>query len=240
LNPAFRSNFRDALDRFEGVRMVYDEAVQKYRNDLVHDDDGELVIQLGKLRLLPHGSALLYEFLSPLAIPAKMIRQIIDAGTRPAGRQFFTPTHRLVIDRDVLIVQPYREDDPVEFIISGPQGIIEEPLWLKWETIPRGTTKLPLKESATAHLDAALVEFPMVLRRWKEGDRFQPYGMTGQKKLSDFFTDLKLSLPEKESVWILTSRDQIIWVVGHRIDHRYRITRTTKKILRIETKELRN
>ena len=85
-----------------------------------------------------------------------------------------------------------------------------------------------------ANLDAGKLEFPLVLRQFRPGDIFYPFGMNKKKKLSDFLINEKLSLPEKENTWLLCSGSKIVWVVGRRIDHRFRITSRTTKILRIE------
>jgi tRNA(Ile)-lysidine synthase len=85
-----------------------------------------------------------------------------------------------------------------------------------------------------ADLDLEKLIFPLILRHWQEGEYFQPLGMTGLKKLSDFFIDEKYSIPEKESAWILASGNQLVWIVGKRLDDRYKITDKTKKIVRIK------
>ena len=78
------------------------------------------------------------------------------------------------------------------------------------------------------------IQFPLILRKWQKGDFFQPLGMSGLKKLSDFFVDEKFSLPEKENVWILTNGEEIIWIVGIRLDDRYKITPETTRMLILE------
>ena len=85
-----------------------------------------------------------------------------------------------------------------------------------------------------AVLDREKLQFPLILRKWREGDWFIPLGLGGMKKLSDFFIDRKLSLDEKEQVWLLTQGDKIIWVIGMQIDDRFKITDRTKKILKID------
>jgi len=83
------------------------------------------------------------------------------------------------------------------------------------------------------HLDAALTEFPLTIRRWRQGDEFRPLGMNQFKKLSDFFIDEKFSTLLKEQTWILTSNDEIAWVIGHRIDDRFKITSKTSIVMEI-------
>ncbi len=85
-----------------------------------------------------------------------------------------------------------------------------------------------------ACLDFDLLEFPLIIRKWEKGDYFRPLGMTNMKKLSDFFVDNKMSIPEKENTWLLTSGQDIVWVIGKRIDDRFKITPETSRILQIE------
>ena len=87
-----------------------------------------------------------------------------------------------------------------------------------------------VKSGNVACLDADKLQYPLVLRRWKNGDWFIPFGMKGRKKLSDFFADKKMNLIDKEQVWLLTSGDDIVWVMGHRIDARYAVTDKTKRV----------
>ena len=90
------------------------------------------------------------------------------------------------------------------------------------------------KEKTIAMLDYDLLKFPLMLRKWRQGDSFVPFGMKKEKKLSDYFTSNKYSLLDKENQWILCSEDKILWIVGERIDDRFRISNKTKNILKIE------
>ncbi|MGL5895240.1 MAG: tRNA lysidine(34) synthetase TilS, partial [Bacteroidales bacterium] len=86
-----------------------------------------------------------------------------------------------------------------------------------------------------ALLDSDKLQFPLLLRRWKQGDSFVPLGMMGKKKLSDFFKDSKFTLSQKEQTWVLCSNNKIIWIIGHRIDNRFKVTEETKNILQLST-----
>ena len=117
----------------------------------------------------------------------------------------------------------------VSKFISENETQIDSPL--KMSFFP--TDKMGYIDTNTVYVDASKISYPLVLRRWEEGDVFQPFGMKGKKKLSKFFKDEKLSLASKEQIWILLSNNQIVWVVGYRMDDRFKITPKTDKILKI-------
>ncbi|PKP36170.1 MAG: hypothetical protein CVT98_08800 [Bacteroidetes bacterium HGW-Bacteroidetes-15] len=96
--------------------------------------------------------------------------------------------------------------------------------------------KIP-KSNAIAALDYNKISFPLTLRQWREGDWFIPFGMEGRKKISDFLIDQKVPLHRKDSVLVLESNGHIIWVVGHRIDNRYRISEESEKVLLVRVME---
>ena len=103
---------------------------------------------------------------------------------------------------------------------------------LKFEITPATDFLLPAS-NLIACLDAKEIHFPLLLRKWKAGDYFYPLGMKKQKKLARFFIDQKLSKADKEKVWVLEMNKKIIWVIGHRIDERFKITDKTRSVLKI-------
>ncbi len=116
-----------------------------------------------------------------------------------------------------------------QFTIGKTQFSIEEPIKLEIKEIDIADFEL-IKSSNVACLDADKLQYPLILRRWQQGDWFIPFGMKGRKKLSDFFVDKKFTMNDKEQLWLLTSGDDIVWVVGHRVDARYAVTEKTKNV----------
>jgi len=150
------------------------------------------------------------------------------------GKTVYSSTHMVNIDRKLLILNKIQSHIPesTEFIINN----IEDEVWklfkLKIEFPFSGNYKI--NNNNLAFLDFEKIEFPLTIRNWKQGDSFKPLGMKGDKKLSDFLIDNKINNIEKSRIKLLCSKDKIIWVIGHRIDNRYRITKDTKNILKIE------
>ena len=116
-----------------------------------------------------------------------------------------------------------------QFTIGKTQFTIEEPIKLEIKEIDRANFEV-IKSANVACLDADKLQYPLILRRWQQGDWFIPFGMKGRKKLSDFFVDKKFTMNDKEQLWLLTSGDDIVWVVGHRVDARYAVTDKTKNV----------
>jgi tRNA(Ile)-lysidine synthase len=115
------------------------------------------------------------------------------------------------------------------FLIHETTTQIVSPLHLTIETVQKASDYQP----SVALLDKSKLKFPLSVRKWKKGDYFYPIGLRGKKKLSKFFKDEKYSLFEKENTWLLCSGEEIVWVVGKRLDERYKLTKKTTSILKI-------
>ena len=149
-----------------------------------------------------------------------------------SGKQFFSVTHRIIVERETLELGVRSEELGVrneEFVISQVDALLEIPIQLEINEVDIADFEL-IKSANVACVDADKLQYPLCLRHWQQGDWFIPFGMKGRKKLSDFFVDKKFSTNEKEQLWLLTSGDDIVWVVGHRVDARYAVTAKTKKI----------
>ncbi|OQX99886.1 MAG: hypothetical protein B6I24_01505 [Bacteroidetes bacterium 4572_128] len=126
-----------------------------------------------------------------------------------------------------------KNEKKIFFIKKNSKGI-NYPISLKIEIINNKKDIIFQKGNCFANLDFEKLKFPLILRNWKNGDYFYPFGMYGKKKLSDFFTDKKFSIFEKEKIMLLISDEKIVWIIGQRIDRRFKIDKKTKKIFRIE------
>ncbi|UTW64175.1 tRNA lysidine(34) synthetase TilS [bacterium SCSIO 12741] len=235
--PQAEKTLTENAQRIRQAEAIYQQEIERQRQNLVENEEAQTRIEIQGLRRLPAQALYLYEFISDMGFNHDDCQAIAETLHGQSGKQFFSPTHRLVRDREYLLVEPKSESRVEEVSISDLDTKIDQPIYL---SISRETsTPDPIPTSTRqAWLDLDQLKFPLTLRKWQPGDTFQPLGMKGQKKkISDFLTDLKLSLPEKENTFVLLSGGNVVWVVGHRISHRYRLTKATKTIYLVEWHE---
>ncbi|MNX96315.1 tRNA(Ile)-lysidine synthase [compost metagenome] len=157
---------------------------------------------------------------------------IYDLVEGQSGKQVYAEEFRLLKNRETLILSPLSEmPENDEYQINENDTEVNFPLKMSLCNVGHTT----FDSNRAIFVDADKIRFPLILRKWKEGDVFQPFGMRGKsKKVSKLFKDEKLSLIEKEKTWILCSENEIVWVVGIRQDERFKIEKTTNHILKIE------
>jgi tRNA(Ile)-lysidine synthase len=231
LNPDIENAVKSGIQRIRQMEGVFHEIVEEKKKEIVKQDGSLVKFDIKKLLSLPHNELFLFEFLKPYGFSGDIIGQISKGLKGTSGKIFNSSTHRLVKDRMYLILSElFETDEEKTIVISGNLKNITNPLQLKLKKLNISKNFEVIKDSNIAMLDFDKLSFPLILKKRQKGDYFYPFGMRGKKKLSDFFTDLKLSLPDKENIWLLCNGDDIVWVVGHRIDNRYRITSKTKRV----------
>jgi len=233
INPSVRQTLYDSLDRFEGNLAIYNQAIEKIQNDVEHKEADTIKLDIELLKKQVHLPTVMYELLHPYGFGSSTIQQITEQLDGESGKQFYSNTHRLLKDRKYLIIS---ETAPVSddiYWISETDTEIINPLRLKLSKIQILPDFQVSKEKDCVHVDAAKLKFPLQLRRWTEGDSFFPFGMKQRKKISDFFIDNKLSRFEKEQSWLLISGEDIVWIVGQRVDNRFRVSEKTKEVIEL-------
>ncbi|MDD3909195.1 MAG: tRNA lysidine(34) synthetase TilS, partial [Proteiniphilum sp.] len=161
---------------------------------------------------------------SPLGFNTTVIENILQSMDSNPGKVFYSEGYRVVKDRNSFLIGSLEDGlaRRESYLISDDTEEITDPVCLAFH---RKTMPVEIDKSSNyLYADADKLKFPLKLRRWRQGDWFVPFGMKGKKKLSDYFTDRKFSLPDKEDVWVLLSGDDIVWIVGERSDNRFRIT----------------
>ncbi|WP_348797124.1 tRNA lysidine(34) synthetase TilS [Flavobacterium adhaerens] len=228
------SNFMTSFSKTESYlqqsfAMVEDATIMVYQQVATEVGD-EIHIDLKKLLQLPNYQSYLYQWLKEFGFMAW--DDIYDLVNSQSGKQVFAPDYRLLKDRNSLIVYPLvREQGLDEFVISESQTEVNFPIKLQFCNV----SHINNNSNRAIFVDADLLVYPLIIRKWKEADVFMPFGMEGKsKKVSKLFKDEKMSLIEKENAWILCSNNQIVWIIGLRADHRFKIDNNTKNILKIE------
>lgn len=230
LNNGFMASFLETLEHLQQAQsMVKDASVLVYKQ-VVTEKEGQKYINIDLLTRLPNYKAYLYEWLNPFGFTAwNDINGLLYA---QSGKQVLSSGYRLLKDRSVLILEPIKSNESKVYEIAEGVSTIDLPFNMTFDFVNDIT-----KSSAdrAIYVDAEKLKFPLFVRRWQEGDYFYPLGMKGQKKkVSKYFKDEKMSLSEKQDIWLLVSNNQIIWVVGKRADERYKVTNKTTQILKIE------
>ena len=174
---------------------------------------------------------LLFEWLRDYGFNTDQCHFIYDALGTGIGNQYCSPTHCVVIGRDDLQLSEIKEKTDDEIQIQLGEEEILSPIHLRFSKLEKTADFIIDKSSDVAQLDFDKLTFPLTLRHWRHGDRFCPLGMKGSKLLSDFFVDQKFTEYQKQNLWLLVSADgDILWVVGCRIDDRYKIGEKTRAV----------
>ena len=210
------------------------------REDVVTETDGIATIHVERIEAAYPRNFAVYELLSSeYGFKGDVCDSICRALTEAvSGRRFYAKEYVATVDRGRILVERIAPDDACEVIVErGAQRSYCGNMALYFESCDIDDIRVYDVPEQVALLDADLLHYPLRLRRWREGDAFVPFGMEGHKKVSDYLVDRKVSLPEKQRQFVLVSGDEIVWLVGRRIDDRYRLTDRTENVLRI-TKEI--
>ncbi len=234
VNPSFNQTVIRNVERFRDIEQIYLSEIHNKQQSCVSERNGAIYIDIEKLVELNPIKPYLLEFLRPYNFTYDLIEEIIPHLGDISGKQFFSSSHRLIKDRHELIITKLNTAVEIEVQIKENEIVIEKPIKLAISRLDKSEEFSFSKKNEIACFDLDKVSFPLTLRKWKIGDHFFPLGMKNKKKLSDFFNDNKFSILDKENTWLLISNDQIMWIVGKRIDNRFKITEETKRILQIE------
>ena len=240
INPKFTDLMRRNIERLTDTQLFIEAAVAHMREDVVTQADGIATIHVERIEAAYPRNFAVYELLSSQYgfkgdVCDALCRALSEAAT---GRRFYAREYVATVDRGRILVERIAPGDACEVTVEqGAQRSYCGNMVLYFEACDIDDIRAYDVPEQVALLDADLLRYPLRLRRWREGDTFIPFGMEGRKKVSDYLIDRKVSLPEKQRQFVLLSGDEIVWLVGRRIDDRYRLTDRTENVLRI-TKEI--
>lgn len=232
--PGADKNVLNNIQRFTETALLYQQAIDLHKKKLLEQKGREWHIPVLKLVKTVPLNSVLYEIIKEFGFSAHQTEEVASLLQSETGKYVASATHRILKNRHWLIIASNQTSEARHIVIEENDRTVH---------FENGLIKVNLQSSnlqsfisnpspATASLDAASIQFPLLLRKWKQGDYFYPLGMKKKKKLSRFFIDQKLSLLQKENVWVIEMDKKIIWVVGMRIDDRFKADHHTKGILR--------
>ena len=219
INPSIAESIQETSWRLAEVAAIYQtDRTEVIRQKLIQDSEHQFRISISEVLNDQAPISLLFEILAPLGFNQNQVKDIYRSLSIPqSGKRFFSSAWSVLRDRDYLLIYSLEVKEEV------PQLVVEEQEWSSSCIIP--------KDKQVACLDADKIQQPLYVRKWEKGDKFVPFGMTGKKKVSDYLTDKKFTLHQKENQYVVCCGEEIVWLVNERSDNRFRITDSTKRVL---------
>jgi len=232
INTNFESNAAESIQHLRDTELIFNFAIANIKDSLVLQQGDQKIIAITQLQSYPAPTTVLYEIMKEYGFHSDTVSQLMQALDGQSGKQFFSATHQALIDRGHILIKAIAEIDKNKVYISEGQTTVDlgqqQLFFEKMDSKPTTFTN----DNKMTYLDADKLVYPLTLRRWEAGDSFQPLGLGGRnKKLKDFFNDIKLSRFEKDLVWLLESDGKICWVLGQRLDERFKLRRATENVI---------
>lgn len=220
INPSFSDSVAETASRLADVAAIYRNAMAESLHRVKRD---EFTIDIERLKDEVSPQSVVFEWLSPYGFNSSQINDVMRSLNAGSGRKFISKEWELLRDRSCLMLR--KKNDA------------EDGLLLRHRIIEIGPEFVVPHDSRKAYLDADKLNGEPVLRKWMSGDRFVPFGMKGFKRVRDYLRDIKLSLFEKEKIMVVTCGNDIVWIVNHRTDNRFRVDGNTKRVIVLELEE---
>lgn len=228
MNPQLLEGFGNTRKHLQQSSVLIEDYISALFPRIAKEEEYGYSFRIKMLKTIPHLRAVLYELFRSFGFTEwNDVYDLLDA---QPGKIVYSKTHRLIKDRENLLLTTFPSINEREYeILAGEEVVM----------LPMGTFQFEEADEISdagknmIYLDLNKLQFPLTVRKWEEGDSFQPFGMKGRKKLSKFFKDEKLSLPQKENCWLLCSRGEIVWVIGYRADARFGVDADTSTILKL-------
>ncbi len=242
INPRFPFIMNRNIERLMAAQQFIDGAINNICYQVMTFCDGIHTIHVEHIQDLSSRDFVIYEILnSRFGFKGDVVDGLCKAFKSSfSGKRFYSRTHVAYIDRGNIVITAIAEEDSCEVMVQkGQQRAYCGNAVLYFEVKDVDSLASYNVPDNVALLDADKVQYPLTLRRWSAGDSFTPFGMTGCKKVSDYLIDRKVPMAEKARQFVMLSGGDIVWLVGQRIDDKFRITKQTERILCI-TKEITN
>ncbi|CAN5710603.1 tRNA lysidine(34) synthetase TilS [soil metagenome] len=230
--PNAANNVLQTNEHLKEAELLYKQSIAAHQQKLLEFKGDEVHIPVLKFAKVNPFNTIAYEIIKSFGFSSAHVTDLKALLQSDTGKYIASATHRIIKNRKWLIIAPLAYANATSIIIEQNE---EEVLFENGKlSISISGNIEPSHENKIATIDAKQIKFPMLLRRWKAGDYFYPLGMKKKKKIARFLIDLKLSKTDKEKVWVVESNQKIVWVIGYRIDDRFKITNSTKIVLKVK------
>ena len=234
INPSVEKTIEETIARMKETEQAVEEYVLVIKQKISKLEGDKTIIDVCQLKNFLSNKTILYELFKPFGLSGTQTNELSEIIAGQTGGTIFTKSHAILKDRTNIIVSPISVNDLVFVQINNYSELEKTPFFSSVTSTPiTNDYKIPIDKD-TACLDEDEIKYPLIIRNWQEGDFFYPLGMNNKKKISDFMIDNHISRFEKAKLLVLESNGKIVWVIGHRIDNRFRIKPTTKKSLVIK------
>jgi len=232
INPSLLQSFQTTLNNLNDTADVVEESTNAVLKRAIETiDENHVAYKISEFKKVNNSKAYLFQVFQGYGFTEwNDVVDLLDAET---GKQVLSNTHRLIKNREHLLLSTIQSEISEEILISENESQKETPFGMLFFD---EADSISDSDSNIIYVDKDKLKFPLVLRKKKEGDIFYPMGMKGKKKLSKYFKDEKLSLLDKENTWLLCSGEEIVWVLNKRADDRFKVESNTKQILKIQSK----
>ncbi len=236
INPSADDSLVKLAFNSENASKLLTFLLDRELDKIIEGNKQSVRLNIKKLTQYPGFRYILYEVLKPYSFQSPVIEEIANSLDAQPGKIFLSPTHQCLKDRDHLIISPIETEAKKEvFTIDSHDELLDTGNGtLTFSIAEKSAVDIFKSKPDEIYLDLEKLDYPLILRHPQDGDFFFPHGMSGKKKISDYLTDKKIPLTEKRKIWLLFSGDKVVWVVGLRPDDRFRVTASTKNILKVK------
>jgi tRNA(Ile)-lysidine synthase len=232
INPKAQESIYSTTGKIKEAELFLEHNLLRLSKKHVREQRGNTLINIEPLKNIPGFTYVLHKLLRPFGFSYIQSNSIVDSLIGISGKLFYTNTHVLNIDREELIISPIFEGSLTKEIEENMDALTLGDLDISVKSVNRIDYKISESNKILA-IDKAKLKFPLKIRNWERGDVFYPLGLKGKKKLSDFMIDAKIPVNLKKKVWVLVSENEIVGILGHRLDERFKITDDTQHVYEI-------
>lgn len=236
-NPSLLKTMRQNLQHLKETYDILNEFVEEQSKDLNGELEGGY-IRFSTIDRLDRKQFYLFHVLSPFGFTAVQVQNLLVCiKKKQVGKIFLGTEYSIVVDREKLdVVKGMKlEDEKLIYLVEKNDSLIVDPFRMEFQRLLKEEFVSATRSKNEEVIDRTKLVFPLKIRKWVDGDKMQPLGMTGKKKVSDLLIDLKVSRAEKEQTYVLLSEDKIVWLIGHRLDERFKVDDNSVKLLKIKS-----